>query len=86
MTTHTGHDHPNTKAGRAKCRREGGPLSATADAVRDRPIPDPKPRKRSTRQVTEPIHTSLPHQYDEDIERPDRCYVCKLTKRARVHD
>lgn len=24
MTTHTGHDHPNTKAARAACRKAGG--------------------------------------------------------------
>jgi hypothetical protein len=89
MTTHAGHDHENTKAARAKCRRENAdPASPMAEKVRDRPIPDPKP-KRSKRdngqRVKKAVNTSLPHEFDADLDRPDRCYICRLTKFARVH-
>jgi hypothetical protein len=44
-----------------------------------------KPKASTGRKVTEPINTAAPHAYDEDMERPGRCYVCKLTPTARVH-
>lgn len=52
MTTHAGHDHENTKAARAKCRRDNAdPSSPMAEKVRDRPIPSPKKSKASKRQA-----------------------------------
>jgi hypothetical protein len=94
MTTHSSCDHENTKAARAKCRREranGESLDAQdkrAAELRDRPIPDSKPKTkkgRAARKVEKPMNTSLPHEFDEDMERPGRCWVCQLTKFARVH-
>lgn len=101
MTTHEGHDHPNTKAARAACRRAAGligdrksasslpkmsaeekaRIKANKPAVRGKAKKD----KANQRRVEKPINTSLPHAFDEDMERPGRCYVCKLTRTARIH-
>lgn len=96
MTAHEGHDHPNTKAARAKCRRaSSGPITdsmiakekyrAEAKTKTESAATRGEPKPSSRRRVTEPIHTALPHAYDEDMERPGRCYVCKLTRTARIH-
>lgn len=97
MTTHEGHDHPNTKAGRAACRR-AAQAGLTTEEMAKRRIQDnatdsrkaqikarAKRAKVDGRKVEKPINTSLPHAYDPDSERPDRCYVCRLTRTARVH-
>lgn len=90
MSAHDGHDHPATKAARAACRRAG---TAKPTDHSDRIHTEAKARKTKAkaskgddRPITKPLNTSLPHAYDPEIDRPDRCYVCKLTKRARVHD
>lgn len=89
MSAHEGHDHPATKAGRAACRRAGNNHTAVKSqnaGAKAEAKPRAKRKVDTSRPVTAPIHTSLPHAYDEDAERPGRCYVCKLTVRARVHD
>lgn len=89
MTTHEAHDHPNTKAGRAACRRAA--LNGSAPKTREEGSKERHPagKKRSTPKAKKDKidnRPALPHEFDDDTERPGFCYVCKLTKRARVHD
>lgn len=95
MTTHAEHDHPNTKAARAACRKalEGSISRHPAKGepgARLKAVPGEgkaaKPKKQPKPKITQAVNTSLPHEFDEDAERPGFCYVCRLTKRARVHD
>lgn len=93
MTTHAEHDHPNTKAARAACRKAlEGSISRHpakgASGARLKAVPgEGKPKKQPPKpKITQAVNTSLPHEFDEDIEREGFCYVCRLTKRARVHD
>lgn len=89
MTTHADHDHPNTKAARAACRKAAlnGQTPTTAKQGSEARHPaGKKAKKPPAPKITKPVNTSLPHEYDDDANRPGFCYVCRLTKRARVHD
>lgn len=130
MTTHEGHDHPNTKAGRAACRRaalQGQPPKTTEEASRERHpagkklSPDDCDHPNVKRQAHKNQHSqdikyhyrcpscgktsvspfgaaakarkrkadtadpSMPHAYDEDMEKANRCYICKRGASASVH-
>lgn len=83
MTTHTGHDHPNTKAGRAACRRAGtAQPTDLSDRIHDEAAAERKVKKPKRAKQADP---ALPHEFDSDIDKPARCYVCKRAKSASVH-
>lgn len=92
MTTHQGHDHPNTKAARAACRRaalQGNEPKTTKQASQER-HPAGKaagtPAKVKARKGTAKyVDPSMPHAYDEDMEKAKRCYICKRAAGASVH-
>lgn len=83
MSAHDGHDHDNTKTARAKCRRNNA--KPADEAAKEKNATRGKPKPSTARKVTEPIHTAKPHEYDEDMERPGRCYVCQLKRDASNH-
>jgi hypothetical protein len=81
MTTkHAACTHPATKAARAACRRNGTAPTTPADKAAKAAHKVMASPKRET--MPDP---SLPHAFDEDMERPDRCYVCHRTLTASIH-
>lgn len=82
MTTHEGHDHPNTKAGRAACRRaalQGQPPKTRLERSKaDHPAG--KKAKKAAK-----VDPALPHEFNPLIGKPTQCYDCGRAKRATVH-
>lgn len=115
MTTHEGHDHPNTKAGRAACRRAAlqGQAPTTdkqgsqnrhpagkkghvfvandqfpdqcATCAQNREARIHRAKRATLKRKADTADPSLPHAYDEDMERAKRCYICKRGEGASVH-
>lgn len=88
MTTHEGHDHPNTKAGRAACRKaalQGEAPKTTEQASRAR-HPSGKARaKKTPRHVPNQVDPAMPHEFDPVIGAANKCYVCGRLERASIH-
>lgn len=84
MTTHEGHDHPATKAARAACRRAG---TAQPTDLTDRIMTEAKAKAKRKPRVERATYgdPALPHEFDSEIGKPERCYVCRKNKFARVH-
>lgn len=88
MTTHEGHDHPNTKAGRAACRKAAlqGEAPKTAKQASKARHPSSKAPARKASVKREPdLDPALPHEFDSDTTNPKRCYVCKRSETANIH-
>lgn len=90
MTSHAGHDHPATKAGRAACRK-GRPVDAEApvtsregDAKGATRTKRPTPAQRVEREVVSEILTT-PHAHNPHDKYPRVCLNCGLDTTAVIH-
>lgn len=87
MSAHDGHDHENTKAARAKCRRGKGAnaLPPMDDEAKARIKAGGPIRKPKSQRAAQP-DPALPHEFDPVIGAPGKCYVCGRRRSADVHD
>lgn len=90
MTTHADHDHPNTKAARAACRRGSPnklpPMSAEDKARIKAGGPNRKPAGKGKLAEKPSEILTQPHDFNPLEARPSICRNCGQTERGRLHD
>lgn len=93
MTSHAGHDHPNTKAARAACRRGNPnklpPMSAEDKARIKAGGPNRKPAGKGKLKAGDEKPSEIltqPHDFVPLESKPHLCKHCGQTTRGRLHD